>query len=107
MNTPPLPQHESAWRILVPSYVATTGRYTARSFVQPLNAVSTIVIVLLQLTCTVVSDRQLRKVLSEIDATLSGIAIDLRPEDENVDGSMVCNTEPLANVTANLGDVHD
>ena len=45
--------------------------------------------------------------LSEIDATLSGIAIDLRPEDANVDGSMVCNTEPGANVTANLGDVHD
>ena len=88
-------------------YAASSGRYTASSAGQPSNASSIIVTVLLQLTCTVVSDLQESNAELDIDATLNGITIDLRPEIAKVDDSISESTEPGANVTANFDEVHD
>ena len=42
----------------------------------------------------------------EIEATLNGITIDLRPEKAKVEASIRESTEPGANVTANVDDEH-
>ena len=93
----PLLQHDNVCRVIllgVLMYAASSGRYTASSAEQPLNALSTMVTVLLQLTCTEVSDVHESNAKLEIDATLHGIIIDLRPENAKVEFSRSEITEP-------------
>ena len=56
---------------------------------------------------TVTNDVQEANAELDIDATLNGITIDLRPEIAKVDDSISESTEPGANVTANFDEVHD